>query len=206
MAENPELDAALHKQDRKLAVGQFFESIGCTAGQAEIASRALADSFTLTGATLLFGNKLAKDAVDDVTAHLHRQGYDCLLPEAVPAALHTAVDPALLDKAFVNGSPDARAEVFRRLGKDQTKFDSLAQSYGLRDAKDYRKNIGSRPGTAPDNGGQPAATDKSKTPNPWSKEGWSITAQGRVYRSNPALAASLAASANSRIGATHPSA
>ncbi len=52
--DNPELDAVLAKQDRKLAVSLFFrDKLGCTAEQGEIASRALADSFTLVGAALM---------------------------------------------------------------------------------------------------------------------------------------------------------
>jgi hypothetical protein len=197
-----EVDKALAKVDLQLAIDGFFQDkLGSEAPQAKIASRSLADSFKLVGATLMFGDKLASDAVDDITKHLHTQGYDFLLPsDNVPAAMRTAVEPALLDKAFVNGSPDARGEVFKRVGRDQAKFDALARDYGLRDARDYRKGV--TPGKAPD--ATAAAADKSKTPNPWSAEGWSITAQGRVYRSDPNLAASLAESAGSKIGATKP--
>jgi hypothetical protein len=199
MAENPGLDAALAKQDRKLAVHDFFvDVLGSEPEQAEIASRALAESFTLTGASLFFNGKAVRDAVEDVQAFLKRQNYGFLLPADTPDLRRTAVDPALLDKAFVNSSPDARAEVFKRVGRDQTKFDALARDYGLRDAKDYRR--GTKPGKEPD----AAAADKSKTPNPWSAEGWNITAQGRAFRSNPSLAASLAESAGSYIGATKP--
>lgn len=194
------LDKVLHEQDRKLAINQFFQDkMGATAGQAEIASRSLADSFKLVGATLMFGDKLAGDAVEDLTAHLKRQGYDFLLPSGdVPDLTRHAVDPALLDKAFVQGSPDARTEVLRRVGRDTAKLDKLAQDYGLRDAKDYRRGVGARP-EKDDTGG-----DKPKRPSPWSAEAWNITEQGRIYRSNPQLAKSLAESAGSFIGATKP--
>lgn len=190
-----ELDKVLHQQDRKLAVSEYFQSIGCSAGQAEIASRSLADSFTLTGATLMFNGKLAKDAIDDVTAHLRRQGYDCLLPAEVPDLTYHAIDPALLDKAFVHGSPDARAEVLKRVGRDPAKLDTLAQDYGLRDARDYRKGVGKRPGTDNADDGE----QKPKTPNPWRDESFSLTEIGRIVRTNPTLAASLAAAAGKSI-------
>jgi hypothetical protein len=196
------LDKVLHEQDRKLAINQFFQDkLGATAGQAEIASRSLADNFKLVGATLMFGDKLATDAVEDLSAHLKRQGYDFLLPSSdAPDLTKHAVDPALLDRAFVQGSPDARAEVLRRVGRDSAKLDKLAQDYGLRDAKDYRRGVGKRP----EKDGAGGGNDKPKTPNPWSAEHWNLTEQGAVYRRSPSIAKSLAESAGSRIGATKP--
>jgi hypothetical protein len=186
-----ELDKVLHAQDRKLAVNQFFqEQLGSEPGQAELASRALAENFTLTGATLMFNGKLAKDAIDDVTAHLKRQKYDFLLPPEAPDLTRTAVDPKLLDRAFVHGSPDARTEVYKRVGRDQAKFDALARDYGLRDAKDYRKGVGVRPGTDNASGGE-----KRRTPNPFDPATRNYTEMGRLVRTNRMLAASLAASA-----------
>lgn len=198
MSENPKLEKVLHAQDRKLAVNQFFqEQLGSEPGQAELASRALAENFTLTGATLMFGNKLARDAVDDVIAHLKRQAYDFLLPAEAPDLTRTAVDPHLLDRAFVQGSPDARTEVYKRIGRDQGKFDALARSYGLRDATDYRKGVGKRPSTDSAEGGE--QNDKPKTPNPWADASFNLTEIGRIVRTSPTLAASLAASAGKDI-------
>ena len=190
-----ELDKVLHAQDRKLAVNEFFQNLGCTPGQAEIAARSLADNFTLTGATLMFNGKLAKDAVDDVTAHLKRQQYDFLLPPEAPDLTRTAIDPALLDKAFVGvGSPDARGEVFKRVGRDQAKFDELARSYGLKDGRDFRTR-----GTSPVKDNADSGEQKPKTPNPYRDESFSLTEIGRLVRVNPQLAASLAASAGKSI-------
>jgi hypothetical protein len=97
------------------------------------------------GASLMFNGELAREAVDDVVAHLKRQKCAFLLPAEAPDLIRTAVAPALLDKAFVRGSPDARSEVFKRIGRDEQKLDALARDYGLRDAKDYRRGIGTRP-------------------------------------------------------------
>lgn len=95
MADNPELDAVLAKQDLKLAVAEFFQDkIGSDPAKAEIASRSLVDNFKLTGASLMFGDKLARDAVDDVIAHLKRQNYAFLLPDkmAVDEGAGSATD------------------------------------------------------------------------------------------------------------------
>jgi hypothetical protein len=42
--------------------------------------------------------------------------------------------------------------------------------------------------------------------NPWSRDGWNLTAQGRALRNDPARAERLAKSARSFIGATRPTA
>jgi phytoene dehydrogenase-like protein len=190
-------DKALAAIDRKLAVHEFFtEKLGAEPEQAEIASRALADSFTLTGATLMFNGKIARDAVDDVRQHLRTQHYDFLLPSEKPAA--ATLDPHLLTRAFVDGRPDARGAVFRQVG-DRAKFDALARDYGLRDGNDYRRGIGRAPAK-----GAADSNNKSREGNPWRAESWNVTAQGRVFKSDAALAASLAKSAGSHIGATRP--
>jgi hypothetical protein len=49
-----------------------------------------------------------------------------------------------------------------------------------------------------------AKMKSSKTVNPWSPAGWNLGAQGAALKSDPALAASLAKSAGSFIGATRP--
>lgn len=193
-----ELDKVLALQDRKLAVNQFFqEQLGSEPGKAELASRALAENFTLTGATLMFGDKLARDAVDDVIAHLKRQAYDFLLPADVPDLARAAVDSQLLDRAFVQGSPDARMEIYKRIGRDKEKFDDLARSYGLRDANDYRKGAGKRPGADSAEDGE--QKDKPKTPHPCADASFNLTEIGRIVQANPTLAASLAASAGKDI-------
>lgn len=43
-----------------------------------------------------------------------------------------------------------------------------------------------------------------KGPNPFSKEKWNLTEQGRLYALNPTLAASMAAKAGTTIGALKP--
>ena len=191
-----DLDKTLEKLDRKQAVHDFFvEKLGTEPEQAEIASRAIAENFTLTGATLMFGTKLARDAIDDVRAHLKTQKYEFLLPSEKPAA--TTIDPHLLTRAFVDGSPDARGAVLKQIG-DRTKFDALARDYGLRDGLDFRKGRApAKPASASDN-------SNKREGNPWSAESWNVTAQGRVFKSDAALAASLAKSAGSYIGATRP--
>jgi hypothetical protein len=48
------------------------------------------------------------------------------------------------------------------------------------------------------------AAAKKKSINPWLAEGWNLSAQGAMLKSDPALAADFAKRARSYIGATKP--
>jgi hypothetical protein len=43
-----------------------------------------------------------------------------------------------------------------------------------------------------------------RTPNPFTKDHWNITEQGRLTKANPKMAAALASAAGVKIGATKP--
>jgi len=183
-----ELDAVLAKADQRLAIQQWFQSQGASTEQATVAANSQFEKFAWNG-TLLFDGEPVN--ASDKAEKFFRKNVPFLMGQPPEAVDRAVVDPQLLDKAFVRNSPDARAEVFKRVGKDQAKLDKLARDYGLRDAKDYRKGVGTRPGADNADGGE----QKRKTPNPWAKETFNLSECGRIYRSNPTLAASLAASA-----------
>jgi hypothetical protein len=196
-----ELDKVLHEEDRKLAVDQFFqERLGSEPGKAKLAARALADNFTLTGATLMFGDKLAKDAVDDVIAHLKRQGYDFLLPPEKANAT-PKVDDAEVRTAFNGaGNVTAAARIIKQIGREEA--DKLAQQYGKAHALD------NKPGVAPQGAEQKNGTGSpDHKNNPWGPHPfWNVTRQGQIVRALGAeKAAQMAAAVNSHIGATKPS-
>ena len=192
MSENPELDAALAAIDHKTAVQDLAVEWGATHKQAKTFADALAEQFKTNGATLTFNGKPARTD-ESVKQHFQKE-YSFLIPtDDTNAVDRNVIDRALQDRALVYGSPDARRDIFRQLGNDKTKMNELAASYGLSDGlTDYRR------GTSPvaDN----SADKNSKTPNPWQKgPGFNLTEQGRIFRSNPQLAASLAASAGVSI-------
>lgn len=182
-----ELDAVLAKADQRLAIQNWFTSQGATPEQATVAANSQFEKFTFNG-TLLFDGEPV-NASDKALAHFRKHTPFLLGPET-PELDREAVDPLLLDKAFVRHSPDARAEVLKRVGRDSVKLDKLAQDFGLRDARDYRTR-GVRPGADDAEGGE----QERKTPNPFAKETRNYTEMGRLVRQSPQLAASLAASA-----------
>lgn len=187
--ENKELDEVLAKIDHRQAVQDLAASWGATYRQAKVFADSCADQFKTQGANLLFNGKAARTD-DTVRAHFQKE-YAFLIPADDTSAVNSAViDRALQDRAFVRGSPDARRDILKQLGGDKAKLNELAASYGLKDGlTDYRR--GTSP-VADANGGN----KDDKTPNPWKKgPGFNLTEQGRIFRSNPQLAASLAASA-----------
>jgi hypothetical protein len=191
-----ELDAVLAKADQRLAIQQWFQSQGASTEQATVAANSQFEKFAWNG-TLLFDGEPVN--ASDKAEKFFRKNVPFLMGEPPEAVDRAVIDPALLEKAFVRHSPDARAEVLRRVGRDEVKLDKLAQDYGLRDAKDYRKGVGTRPNT--DTG------DTTKSKNPWSAESWSIQKQNELVRKIGFRAASeIAASADSFVGATKPGA
>lgn len=79
--------------------------------------------------------------------------------------------------------------------------DKLAQTYGLKSASDPRR--GRRPAGASDETGKPNGKDHKG--DPWSRNGWSITEQGRLVRSiGTTKPAAIAAAVGCTLGSTHP--
>jgi hypothetical protein len=96
--------------------------------------------------------------------------------------------------AFASGNITARSRIVKELGEDAA--NERAREWGLKSITDF-KTHGERPG-----GEQ--QKEKPKQDNPWSQDGWNITRQGAVCKSDMALAQRLATAAGSFIGATRP--
>lgn len=191
--DNKELDEALAKIDHRQAVQDLAASWGATYRQAKVFADSCADQFTTQGANLLFNGKSAR--TDEAVRQHFQKEYSFLIPTDDTSAVNSAViDRALQDRAFVRGSPDARRDILKQLGGDKAKLNELAASYGLKDGlTDYRR------GTSPVMDDVKVEGQKSKTPNPFDPKTRNFTEMGRIYRSNPQLAASLAASAGCDI-------
>jgi hypothetical protein len=113
-----------------------------------------------------------------------------------PHLLPPEHETSLADRAFVQGNVTARGQLAREL--NIADLDRLAQSYGLRDHKDFSK--GTRPNG---NGGE--HKPKPDRENPWSREGFNLTRQGQLVRAmGLEKAAAMARAAGSYIGATKP--
>ena len=89
----------------------------------------------------------------------------------------------------------------------------LIKAVGMEKATEIANAVGSYPGATranenfvSTNTGVNAIADRAHdVKNPWTREGWSITRQGQVYKQvGAAKAAELAAEAGVQLGATKP--
>jgi hypothetical protein len=109
-----------------------------------------------------------------------------------------AVDREAL--AFGQQNKTERSKLFAELG--ERAFREREAAWGLK--RDDFKTLGTPPNAETDDKGQPKKPDPS---NPWSAAGWSITAQGRIFKANETLARNLAKAAGVPVtGATKPKA
>jgi hypothetical protein len=119
------------------------------------------------------------------------------LEENKPHLMPAKFERSLADRAFADGNMTARTSLLRQVGKPEA--DKIAQRYGLRDMSDTRR------GTPPtDTAKKPSGKGHHKN-NPFHKDNWNISGQGKLLRAIGAeKTAAIAASVGSKIGATRP--
>jgi hypothetical protein len=188
-------ESVLHKLDEQRVIRDFADELCGSDKQADAFVAACGKFFQWTGGRLLYlapgGEKIA--AIDPRVKEFFANEYAFLLP--TPKAAPTEFDgktvdvaPELIESALAGNLTDK--------GKIVRAFNDVgaAELFLKAEAK-------KRDGTNKDDANP---HDKNRTDNPWSPQGWSLTRQGAVYKSDPALAARLAKCAGSYIGATKP--
>lgn len=110
------------------------------------------------------------------------------------------IDPEREALCFGKGHVSARGALVNSIGEPAAT--ARAQAWGLKDIHDY-KTQGVAPADAkPDPNAKPK---KPAATNPWSREAWSVTEQGRIARvMGFDKASNLAKAAGVVIGATRP--
>ena len=177
------VDEIVRDLERDNLTHRYFMSLGSTDEQAAAASAyaAKAKLFKFDGAVLSFNEKPVNDPECGVVEYLKTNKLDFLLPPPkAKDADAPDIDPKLVEAARTNLT--AKGRLYKEVGP--------AMAETLLAAKPADK-----------------AADKPapKGPNPWRAGEWNVTAQGRIVKANRELAAKLATSANSYIGATKPS-
>jgi hypothetical protein len=193
-AENKE--SVFHKLDEQRVIADFADSICGSDQQAGVFTASCAKFFEWSGGRLFFkaqgGEKIA--AIDPRVKEFFKTEYPFLLPtpKAAPAEFDgktVDVDPAVVASALA-GNFTAKGRVVKAFG------DVAAAELFLK--AEAKKQDGDS-GKTDDN-----PHDKDHSENPWAAGAWSLTRQGAIYKSDPALAQRLAKSAGSFIGATKP--
>jgi hypothetical protein len=146
------------------------------------------------------GQYVAAD--DEQCTGFFRREFDYLIP-AKPAGEDQQADISaeLVEKARTNLT--ARGQVYSKLYKGkgseaetQAALDKLLKGEAPKDGDRKRDESGKFV----------REHREADVSNPWSRDGWNLTNQGRVVRNDPARAERLAKSAHSFIGATRPAA
>ena len=117
------------------------------------------------------------------------------------AAANTRKEYALKEKLIAAGVLDADYMIYKQGGVDKFTFDKEGAPVGVEDVikllKDSSPHLfkaaGQTGGYKPNGGENPPAT------NPWKKESFNLTEQGRIYKENPTQAKELAAAAGVTI-------
>ena len=194
------------KLDQQVKVREFFESLGCSDRQADVAVRSFGNdekTFKWTGAALMWvqpDGTTSKAAFDPRCREFLEREYEFLLPpkktvEEEFAGVNVSIDPAVLDAAL-GGSITALGTIAKAFGANGT-YNAASKAAADKAELFIRAERAKR-------GGDGGNKEQHST-NPWSRAAWNITEQGRIAKSDLALANRLAAAAGSRLGATRPS-
>jgi hypothetical protein len=200
----------VRKLTERNKVAEFaMQQLGLDERRADVFVKACGDFLKWDG-TLQFktasGNYVAAD--DPQCIGFFQREFDFLVPaKKVEGQQVGAVDPALIEKALA-GNWTAKSQIFRQLHEGKAKGTEAETQAALdkllADAAAKGNSGGER--QRDESGKFVPKGGESDASNPWSRDGWNVTEQGRVYRRDPDRAARLAKAARVAIGAVRPAA
>ena len=144
---------------------------------------------------------LKKNNADNADLQQKVQDYETEVANLKTAAANTKKEYALKDKLKEAGATDADYIIYKHGGLDKFVFDKDGAPIGLEDVlKPMReasphlfKAAGGVGGYKPAGGGNPPAS------NPFAKETFNLTEQGRLFKQNPEQARQMAAAAGVKL-------
>lgn len=144
---------------------------------------------------------LKKNNADNEDLQKKVKDYEAEVAGLKTAAENTKKEYALKDKLKEAGVMDADYIIYKQGGLDKFTFDKEGKVIGLDDVlKPMReasphlfKNAGGTGGYNPAGGGNPPGN------NPFAKENYNLTEQGRLFKQNPEQARQLAAAAGVKL-------
>ena len=142
---------------------------------------------------------LRKNNQDNEELQKQVNQYKDRVTELETAAANTQKEYALKDKLKEAGVTDADYIIYKQGGLDKFTFDKDGNPIGMDDVlkpfKESSPHLFKNPGGGyiPSGGGNPPAN------NPFAKETWNMTEQGKLFRENPAQARQLAAAAGVKL-------
>ena len=145
-------------------------------------------------------DKLKKDNQDNEELQKQVNQYKTKVTELETAAANTQKEYALKDKLKEAGVTDVDYIIYKHGGLDKFTFDKDGKPIGvddvlkpLKESSPHLFKTGTGGGYEPAGGGAPAAK------NPFAKDTWNMTEQGKLFRENPEQARQLAAAAGVKL-------
>lgn len=142
---------------------------------------------------------LKKNNADNEELQKQVTQYKAKVTELEKAAENTRKEYALKEKLTAAGALDADYVIYKQGGVDKFTFDKDGAPVGIDDVikplKESSPHLfkASGPDYKPAGGGNPPAA------NPWAKDSFNLTEQGKIFKENPAQARQLAAAAGVTI-------
>ena len=144
-------------------------------------------------------DKLKKDNQDNEELQKQVNQYKTKVTQLETVAANTQKEYALKDKLKEAGVVDVDYVIYKQGGIDKFTFDKDGKPIGVDDVLKPMKESSphlfksSGGGYVPAGGGNPPAS------NPFAKDTWNLTEQGKLFRENPAQARQLAAAAGVKL-------
>lgn len=126
--------------------------------------------------------------------------YETEITNLKNAAANTQKEYALRDKLKEAGVTDVDYIIYKQGGLDKFTFDKDGKPIGIDDVLKPLKETSPHL-FKPQNGGgyNPAGGSNPPASNPFAKDTWNMTEQGKLFRENPAQARQLAAAAGVKL-------
>lgn len=143
---------------------------------------------------------LRKNNQDNEELQKQVNQYKTKVTELETAAANTQKEYALRDKLKEAGVTDVDYIIYKQGGLDKFNFDKDGKPIGIDDVLKPIKEASPHLFKAQNGGGYvPAGGDNPPATNPFAKDTWNMTEQGKLFRENPAQARQLAAAAGVKL-------
>ncbi len=143
---------------------------------------------------------LKKDNKDNEALQAEVAKYKTQVTELQTAAANTVKEYALKDKLKEAGAVDADYIIYKQGGLDKFTFDKDGKPVGVEDVlKPLKESSPHLFKTQQGGGYNPAGGGNPPAANPFAKETWNMTEQGRLLKADPVQARQMAAAAGVKL-------
>lgn len=143
---------------------------------------------------------LKKNSSDNEELQTKITNYETEIENLKTAAANTQKEYALKEKLKEAGATDADYIIYKQGGLDKFTFDKDGKPIGIEDVLKPLKESSPHLFETSDGGGyNPAGGGNPPAKNPFAKDSYNLTEQGRILRENPEQARQLAAAAGVKL-------